>query len=75
MANGVTWQVTGQSQDTVFGADNTPQSGKKVTFQTSTGYTGTIFIPDALYVNTDYVRGAIQAEVDATEAVRTLTSG
>lgn len=72
--NGYTWSVTGQQNDSQIDTAGNVIAGKTVTFQiTPSGQTGTVFIPNTSYSNTNSVREMIQAEVDQLETVRNLT--
>lgn len=59
---------------TQIDATGQPVQGKVVTFQLSTGQTGTVFVPDAQF-STDGVKAAIQPVADNLDAVLNLTSG
>lgn len=73
MDNGYTWKVTGQTQDTQFDPAGNQVTGKQITFQIQpTGYSGNVFVPDAIYPNAEAVKEQIQAEVDTIMAVHTL---
>lgn len=74
MSNGYSWQVVSQQNDQQFGTDGSVTTGKTVTFSIMpSGYTGTLFIPDVIYQNTDAVKEMIQNEVDQIMAVHQLT--
>lgn len=68
-----TWQVTGQTQETQFLDNGNQVTGKLVAFTVQpSGYTGSVFIPDAIYQNREAVQETIQGEVDAVMAIHTL---
>lgn len=72
--DGYTWSVTGQTPETQFDNQGNQTTGKNVSFTIQpSGYTGAVFIPDVLYVNTDAVRERIQTEVDAVMQVHQLS--
>jgi hypothetical protein len=74
MADEYTWQVTGQVPSSQFDSQGNITTGKEVTFQISpSGYSGVVFVPDAIYVNPETVRELIQHEVDTVMAVHTLS--
>jgi len=74
MANGYTWTVTGQTQDTQFDASGNQVTGKQIAFTIQpSGYSGTLFVSDAIYMNTQAVQEALQHEVDSVMAVHTLS--
>lgn len=69
-----TWKVTGQTQDTIFDGQGNQVPGKQISFKIDpSGYTGTVFVPDAIYGNPETVREQIQSEVDSVMAVHTLS--
>jgi hypothetical protein len=73
MSNGYSWQVTAQSNEQNFDAQGNVTNGKSITFTIPEyGYTGTIFVPDAVYSSTDAVKNLIQSEVDQVVAVHQL---
>jgi len=75
MGNGVTWSVQNQSPETQFMTNGQTVTGKNVTFITSTGYVGTVFVDDLTYSKPDEVQKMIQSEVDKVTAVDNLTGG
>lgn len=68
----VTWEVTNITQETKFGMNGTPIPGKNVTFKTSTGYEGTLFIADSIFTDVNAVRLAIDGEVRAVTNALTV---
>lgn len=75
MAQGapVTWEVTDVTQETKYGLNGTPIPGKNVTFKTSTGYQGTLFIPDSVFADVTAMRQAVDGEVRAVTAAQGLS--
>ena len=68
------WQVTGQTQDTEFDPQGNAVPGKRVAFTVQpSGYTGSVFIPDSVYVNIDAVRERIQAEASMVSQIHGMT--
>jgi hypothetical protein len=67
-----TWEVTGQRED--FGLNDAQQyvQGVTVTFRTSGGVQGTVFIPGNLYTAA-YARQVINARAQEVVAVSSLT--
>lgn len=65
MAQGstVSYEVTGVSRMTAYSATGVATPGKQVTYKTSNGYDGQLFIADADFGNPDKVRQLIEAEV------------
>lgn len=68
------WVVQAQNQTTKLGPNNRPVDGYDITFATSTGHTGTVFVTMAQYVNVDTVRELIAAAAAQVDAVGNLTS-
>lgn len=70
MAQGpqVGYEVTGVTQETKYGPNGAPIPGKNVSFQTSSGYAGTLFIADSIFSDTNAMRLAIEGEVKAVSA-------
>lgn len=72
--NGYTWEVTQQIPDTQFDNQGNSTTGKTISFKISpSGYTGQLFVPDAVYANTEAVKEMLQHEVDTVMAVHTLS--
>lgn len=71
MAQGapVTYEVTNVTQETKYGINGTPVPGKNVSFRTSAGYEGTLFIADSIFSDVTAMRLAIEGEVRAVDAV------
>ena len=75
MSNGnpVTWEITAVAQDTQYSPTATPIPGKRVSFTTSTGYAGTVFIPDTVFGDLDALRQLIGGEVTKVAAAQGIT--
>lgn len=71
--NPVTWEVTAVAQDTQYSPTAAPIAGKRVSFTTSTGYAGTVFIPDSVFGDLDAVRQVIDGEVAKVAAAQVIT--
>ena len=69
----VTWKVTQVAPDVQFGPGGTQIPGKQLTISTSTGYTGTVFIPSSMLGDLAAVQATIEAEVRAVAAVQAIT--
>lgn len=69
----VDYQVTGVADDTQFGASASPVPGKRVSYSTSIGYDGSLFIPDAVFGDAPAVRALIEQEVRKVSAARQIT--
>lgn len=75
MSNGnpVTWKVTAVAPETQFNSSATPLPGKRVSFTTSIGYDGAVFIPDTVFGDVNAWRPVIEAEVMRVAAAQALT--
>lgn len=75
MAQGptITYRVTAVAPDTQFGAQNSVISGKRVTFETSTGYVGSVFVPNGVFSDQGAVKGLIEGEVRLVAQAQALT--
>lgn len=74
----VTYQVTTVTPETQYGPTATPNPGKRVTFTTSTGYEGSLFVPDSVFGDIAALRVMIEGEVKkvaAAQAVAGTVSG
>lgn len=71
MDNAITWNVTTQQETTRPDSTGRFVSGVLVTFTTSNGLSGSVFVPDAQYTP-DNVRSAIQARVEQMVGVQSL---
>jgi hypothetical protein len=69
----VTYQVTQVAPDVQFGPGGNQIPGKQLTISTSTGYTGTVFIPSSMLGDLAAVQATIEAEVRAVAAVQAIT--
>ena len=72
-ADPVVWKVTAVAQDTQYSPTATPIPGKRVSFTTSTGYDGTVFIADSVFGDLDTVRRIIDGEVMQVAAAQAVT--
>jgi len=59
----VTYQVTRVTADTQFPAGSTPVTGKSVAFSTSSGFSGSVFVPDSVFADKDAVTRLIEDQV------------
>lgn len=75
MAQGqpVTYTVKAVTPDSQFTGLNTPVAGKRVTFSTSTGYEGSVFVPDSVFSDRNAVQAMIAEEVRRVAAIQSLT--
>lgn len=71
-ASGAAWSVTSQREDFQVGANGQASAGVVVTFTTSSGITGSVFVPNG-ELHPDKVRAAIAARVETLEAISKLT--
>ena len=68
----VTWQITSVAPDTDFSAAGSQIPGKRLTITTSTGYTGTVFVPSTVLSDLARVQALIEDEVRKVTAVQAL---
>ena len=73
MPSPVTYQVTQVAPDVQFGPGGNQIPGKQLTISTSTGYTGTVFIPSSMLGDVAAVQATIEAEVRQVAAVQAIT--
>lgn len=69
----ITWNVVSQSPTQKFDSNGNPIDGKTVTFKTSTGYEGSLFVPDPVYAQPDQVKEMILGEVKRVAAIHALS--
>lgn len=75
MTNGTTkttWTVTSQSPAQQPDAMGNLISGRNIQYQTNTGYTGSVFVPDSVYADVNAVQALLQADVQQVAAVSAL---
>jgi len=74
MAQGesITYRVTAISPDTQFGNQNAVVTGKRVSFETSTGYNGSVFVPDGVFSDRAAVARLIEGEVRIVAAAQSI---
>lgn len=75
MAQGtpVTYQVTGVTPSTTFNGTSTPVPGKLVAYTTSSGYTGSVFVPDSVFADKAAITRMIEGEVRLVVAAQNIT--
>lgn len=71
--NAVTYQVTGVQRQTAYSATGVATPGKQLTYKTSNGYDGELFIADTDFGNPDKVRQLIEAEIKMVSAALGLS--
>lgn len=69
----ITYQVTRVTPDSRFPPGEPVVTGKSVAFSTSVGYTGTVFIPDAVFADTAAMRRMIEDEVRMVAAAQAIS--
>lgn len=69
----VTWKVVSQQQTQQFDPNGNPINGKNVTIETTTGYKGSVFVPDSVYSQPDQVKELLANEAKSVVAVHGLT--
>jgi hypothetical protein len=74
MAQGtpITYKVTGVTQDSQFTGQATPVTGKRVQFSTSSGYDGSVFVPDSVFPDVAAVQRMIEGEVKLVAAAQSI---
>jgi hypothetical protein len=70
----ITWRVTGQSETTGRGQNGTYDRGYRITFQTNTGLSGSVFVTKENY-SKDYVLSAIRDQIKQMTEIAQLTEG
>lgn len=70
--NPVTWKVTAVAPETQYNSSATPIPGKRVSFTTSIGYDGSVFIPDTVFSDVNTWRQIIEAEVMKVAAAQSV---
>lgn len=75
MASGtpVTYKITKVLADTQYNDQNTPIRGKQVTYEMSTGYVDTIFVPNNVFNDTGALKKLIEGEVRMVAAAHDIT--
>ena len=75
MAQGdaVTYRVTGVTRMTAYSATGVATPGKQVSYTTSNGYDGQLFVADTDFGNPQKVRQLIEAEVKMVTAALSLS--
>lgn len=68
----VGYEVTGVAPDIQFSAGGSQIPGKQLTITTTTGYTGTVFVPSSVLGDLDRVRALIEDEVGKVAAVQAV---
>lgn len=67
------WRIINVTPGSGAGNDGRFTNGKNVTYQLSTGQSGTIFVPDGSDT-VEYVKAVVQAAADNLAALHNLTS-
>ena len=69
----ITYKVTGVTPETQYTPTATPIPGKRVTYATSTGYDGSVFVPDTVFSDVAAVRQLIEGEITQVAAAQAIT--
>lgn len=69
----VTYQVTRVTPDTQFPAGEQPVTGKLVAFSTSAGYSGSVFVPDAVFSDKAAITRMIEDQVRLVAAAQSIS--
>lgn len=73
MPQPITYQVTQVAPDVQFGPGGNQIPGKQLTISTSSGYTGTLFIPASMLGDLAAVQATIEQEVSQVAGVQAIT--
>lgn len=75
MATGgvVTYEVTTVAPETQYNQLSQPVSGKRVSFKMSTGYEGSVFIPDSVFSDHAAVVGLVEGEAKRVASVQAIS--
>lgn len=75
MATGgaVTYEVTTVTPETQYNQLSQPVPGKRVSFTMSTGYEGSVFIPDSVFSDHAAVVGLVEGEARRVAAVQSIS--
>ena len=68
----VTYKVTQVAPDIQFGPTGSQIPGKQLTIETSSGYSGTVFIPSSMLGDLAAVQATIESEVSQVAAVQAI---
>lgn len=63
MSGMTTYRVTGVTEDTSYNTSNTVIYGKRVSFDTSSGYSGSVFVPNSVFTDTAATAAMVEGEV------------
>lgn len=72
MPQPVTYEVTAVAPDVQFSPTGSQIPGKQLTISTSTGYTGTVFVPANVLQDLDRVTAIVEDEVRKVAAVQAV---
>lgn len=67
------WNVQGLTPDIRFTPGSGPVEGMTLTFVTTSGVTGTVFVPTNLLADTERIAGLVQQRVAELHAIHTLS--
>jgi hypothetical protein len=75
MAQGapITYQVTRVTPDTQFPPGEQPVKGNLVAFTTSSGYSGSVFVPDSVFADKSAVVRMIEDQVRLVAAAQSIS--
>ena len=68
----ITWKVTSTSPTQEFGPNGSPIQGHTVNFTTSTGYEGSVFVPDDVWADASKVKDVIRARAIQAATIKNL---
>lgn len=69
----VTYQVTRVTPDTQFPPGEQPVTGKLVAFSTSAGYSGSVFVPDAVFADRTAITRLVEDQVRLVAVAQSIS--
>lgn len=69
----ITYTVSRVTPDTQFPPGEQPVKGQLVAYSTSTGYNGSVFVPDTIFADQSAVKRMIEAQVRLVAAAQAIT--
>jgi len=68
----ISYNVTNVVPETSYGPGASPVNGKRISFTTSLGYDGSIFVPDSIFGDTAAWRAIIESEIVKVAAAQAV---
>ena len=69
----ISYNVTNVVPETSYGPGASPINGKRISFTTSVGYDGSIFVPDSIFGDTAAWQPIIESEIKKVAAAHAVT--